>query len=300
MAEEYDYQIIANLMAGKGEAKRKLESLKKFLDKNGKTYRSLEIEKPIPISKLPTDGKIAIQKGVICLGGDGTISETVGYVINHKIDVPIVIIPTGTANIVSSTLGVPSTNDFEHILKEHVKEIDIGVAEYGIEKNYIILGLGLGFEENFLKITKEKLKSRLGIFSYLIAAFVELLSLKSIPVIIKTGGKELNKNICLLNVLNLKPKVFNFFPMFHKTEIVGNDGKLNLFYVEYKNFFQVFLGTLVFHVLGESKFGLTKEIVASEFEISSSQIVGTQVDGELRGNLPVKISLLPKTCKFLV
>ncbi|MGB9637430.1 MAG: diacylglycerol/lipid kinase family protein, partial [Microgenomates group bacterium] len=184
-AEEYDFQIIANLLAGKGEAKDKLEKLKNYLESQQQKYRVMVIETPTPISKIPEDGRIKIKKGVVCIGGDGTLSETVGYVLNNKIDVPIALIPTGTANIAAATLGLElEKNDFKFLLEGKVKEIDIGVAEYQNEKDYFVLGLGLGFEENFLRLTKERLKAKMGIFSYIFAAISELLSLKRIPLMI--------------------------------------------------------------------------------------------------------------------
>lgn len=298
---EYDFQIIANLMAGKGEAKDKLESLKKFLDDNGQIYRVLAIDTPTPISQLPSDGRMHIKKGVICLGGDGTVSETVGYVLNNKISAPIALIPTGTANIIASTLNLNTNRqDFEFLLKDSVINVDVGLVEYSNEKDYLLLGLGLGFEEKFLKLTKEKLKGKFGVFSYVLAAMAELLSLKSIPLKIIADGKEIKVKVCLLTVFNLQPKIFNFFPLFKNGEISGSDGVLDLFYVEYKNYFQALAGTLLFHIFGKRNLGLVKKITAKGIVLEPESIVPTQIDGELRGNLPVRVSLLPKKCTFLV
>ncbi len=299
--EEYDFQIIANLMAGRGEARKELERLKIFLESNGQTYRVTAIETPTLISKIPEDGRTKIKKGVICIGGDGTVSETVGYILNNKIEVPLAILPTGTANIIVATLGLElKKNNFDFLLRSGTKEIDIGVAEYQNEKNYFILGLGLGFEENFLRLTKEKFKSKIGIFSYIFAATSELLSLKKIPLTIANQEIQIKTNVCLLTVLNLQPVILARFPLFKYKEIKGNDEILNIYYVEHKSYFQAFLGTLFFHILGRINFGLVKEISGKEFSLESPALVGTQIDGELRGNLPVKISILPSSLDILV
>jgi len=300
MVEEFDFQIIANLLAGRGEAREKLEKLKKFLKDNGATFHTLEIIKPTPISQIPKDGNIKINKGIICLGGDGTVSETIGYVLSNGIDTPVAVIPTGTANIIATTLGLGlKKGSFDFLLRGGTKEIDIGRAEYLNEKDYFILGLGLGFEENFLKITKEKLKGKLGIFSYVFAALAELFSLKRIPIKIKADGTEININICSLTILNLQPVILKLFPLFKNEKVKGDDGVLNICHVEYKNFFHALIGTLFFHIFGK-KFGLVKEISGKEFFLESPTPVGTQIDGELRGGLPVRISLNPKGSSFLV
>ena len=304
--EEYDFQIIANLMAGRGEAGKELERIKNFLENNGQSYRVTAIDTPTPISKIPEDGRIKIKKGVICIGGDGTVSETVGYILNNKIEAPIALIPTGTANIIAATLKLELKRDnFGFLLRNEIKEIDIGVAEYQDEKDYFLLGLGLGFEENFLRLTKEKFKSKLGAFSYIFAALSELLSLKKIPLMIENSQIQIKTNVCLLTVLNLQPVILAHFPLFKNKEIKGSDGVLDLYWVEYngsifgKSYFQVFLGTLFFHIFGRVNFGFVKKISGKEFSLESPALVGTQIDGELRSKLPVRISLHSQKCRFL-
>lgn len=293
---EYDFQIIANLMAGHGEARFKLDKLKVFLDHNQATYRVLAIEKPTPISLLPVDGRTRIKKAVICLGGDGTISETVGYIMNHGIKAPLAVIPTGTANIIATTLGINKSSDFDFLLTDKTGQLDIGVAQYANnEIHFFLLGFGLGFEEKFLKLAKDKLKSKFGVLTYLLAALTELLSLKSFPVTINHKPFK----VSLLTALNLQPRVFKHFPLFGWPEIKSDDRLLNLYFVEYKNYLQALLGTLAFHVLGQKNLGLVKTLSSPSFVLDSNMLVGTQLDGELQGNLPVEISLHEEKIKFL-
>lgn len=293
---EYDYQIIANLLAGKGEARQKLEALEAFLKNAGQSYRVLAIDKPTPISLLPADGRTRIKKAVVCLGGDGTISETVGYILNHGIKAPLAVVPTGTANIIATTLGINKYSGFDFLLAGRTGQLDIGIAEYANnEKHFFLLGFGLGFEEKFLKLAKDKLKSKFGMFTYFLAALTELLSLKKLSIFIN----DKSFNVSLLTVLNLQPRVFKHFPLFKWPEIKSDDGILNLYFVEYKNYLHALFGTLAFHILGRNNFGLVKTLSAPSFVINSDSLVSTQIDGELHGNLPVKISLFRERIKFL-
>lgn len=295
-----DFQIIANLMAGKGDAKKILTDLKLFLKNHDQTYDVLAIEKPTPISLLPGHN-LKIAKGVICVGGDGTISESVGYMINKKLDLPLAVIPTGTANIIASSFGLSgSVLDFNFLLNNNYKDVNVGAAEYGDKKDFFLLGFGLGFEEKFLKMTKEKLKSRLGAFSYILSAFAELISMEKIYLKITSESQQITTNVCTLMILNMPPKLLKFFPLFKEKRFTGDDGYLDLFYVEYKNYFQSIFGTLSLHLFGRFRLGTVKAFSAEEFYLESSQEVSTQLDGELKGKLPVKLSLLPKTFKFFV
>lgn len=298
--ETYDFQIIANLMAGKGESKIVLESLKSFLAKNNKSFKILAIDKPTPISKLPNNG-FRIREAIICIGGDGTVSETIGFILKQKLDLPLAIIPTGTANFIAGAFGIEkNSQNFSYLLKKRTKRVDIGLADYEIDKYFFMLGLGIGFEEKFLKITKEKFKSKMGIFSYILVALSELLSLKRIPIVIKLKNRELKINISTLIVLKTPPKILKIFPLFKDKSRSESSGLLNLKYVVYKNYFQAFFGTLALHILGEKNFGLVKSIKEENFLLESPTLVGTQIDGELRGNLPVKISLLPEAFEFWI
>ena len=297
--EEFDFQIIANLLAGNGQSKERLLKLQKFLSNHNQTFRVCVVDKPTPISKIPSDGEVEIKKGVICLGGDGTISETVGYVLNHRIDAPIAVIPTGTANIIANTLEIKNEKNLAFLLNKKEIIVDIGVADYANEKDFFILGFGLGFEENFLKLSKEKFKAKIGIFSYIFTALEELFSLKKIPIEINYDQKEVKTDICLLTALNLKPKILTVFPLFKDHSINGHDQLINVFYVEYRNFFQAFFDTLFFHLFG-SNFSFVKKLTGKEFLLKSPIIVGTQIDGELRGSLPVKLSFFTNPCRFLV
>lgn len=301
MNKSYDFQIITNLMSGKGSAKQTLEKLKSYLKNNSKTFAVLAIEKPTPISKLPHGG-YRIKEGVICIGGDGTVAETIGYILNNKLKLPLAIIPTGTANFIADSFGIVNyKNDFYFLLRKNLKTVDIGSAKYSPEvRYYFMLGVGIGFEEKFLKITKEKLKSRLGIISYVLVALSELFSLKKINVNIKTESEQLNLNICTGMILNTQPKIFKIFPIIKNINININNGLLHFQYVEYHNFIQAFFGVLILHVIGEIKTGSIKSIDRQEFNLTSPVPVGTQIDGELRNNLPVDISIMPSAFQFII
>lgn len=297
---EIDFQIIANLNSGNGEAKRKLENLEKFLEQRNLTYRVLAIEGYLPVDDVKERERILIKKGVVCIGGDGSVSCTVGYLFNNQIKAPLGIIPCGTANFIAESLGYQKDlKSFEFLLKDKVKLVDVGEADFGGRKEYFILGIGIGFEENFLRLTRA-LKKKFGIFSYIFSALKELFFLKGYPVEIMMNGASLKKKACLLTILNLHPIVLRSFPLFKDDRVSIEDGKLDLFFVEYKNFLQGFAGTLAFHLLGRVNFGLVNWYQGETFKVVSKEEVGCQIDGELKGSLPVKVCIIKKRVPFLV
>lgn len=296
----YDYQIIANLLAGKGEARVKLKELKNFLEKKNKTFRVLEIAIPTPISQIPPDGSIKIGKEVICIGGDGTVSETLGFMDKRNLNLPIFIIPTGTANFIAQSIGVRTNASYDKLLDDQIREFDLGICQYNNRQDYFLIGIGLGFEQKFLALAKQKGKKFLGKLSYFLAAFFELFRLEPITYRVVGDGKEVNLRAVMITILSFKPKVLPFLPLFPEKDIKADDGKLDIFYVEHKNIFSSFLGILFFHILGRVNFGLVKRIRTKELFLDSSEKQKVQIDGELKGKLPLKIKIIPGGCSFLV
>lgn len=298
--ETYDFQIIANCLAGKGRAKEELKSIKRFLRLHGKTYTSLEILKPTPISQIPQDGSLIVTKGVICIGGDGTVSETIELMLKRNWNLPIFIIPTGTANFIANSIGVRTNISYDKLLGGKFKEYDLGVCESQEGKDYFLIGIGLGFEQKFLEMAKQHQKKFLGKISYFLAALLELFKLHPLSYQLISDGLKTNIKSTMLTILNLKPKITTFLPLFPEKEITPEDGFLDIIYVEHKNYFQSFLGILFFHLLGGVDFGFVKRFKAKEVEIISQDEVKSQIDGEVKGKLPFRIRVIPKKVRFLV
>jgi len=298
--EVYDYQIIANLLSGKGLARQKLAEIKGYLDSQGITYRVLELARRTPISQIPSDGRIIINKGVICIGGDGTVSETIGYVKKRNLDVPIIIVPTGTANFIAGLLGAREDLSPDRLLSGRGKNFDLGVYQCGAKTDYFLIGMGYGFEQRFLAIAKDTHKKLLGKLTYFASAFRELFRLKPINYRLKFDGKNLEVRAAMLVVLNFRPKLTAFLPLAVEEDVKYDDGALDVYLVEHKSFIHSFFGILLFHLMGKYTFGLVQRYRAKKVEIAADEPSASQVDGEMKGQLPVKISLISRGINFLV
>jgi len=298
--ETFDYQIIANLLSGKGLAKIRLEELENLLDQKDLTCRTLSIAKRTPISLLPEDGEVKINKGIICLGGDGTVSETIGYMAKRKLDVPIFVVPTGTANFLADAIGVRTNVSYDRLLNGKIKKYDLGVYEDKNRKDYFLIGIGFGFEQKFLEMAKDKSKKLMGKIAYSLAAVIELLRLKPHKYSLVLDGRTVKIKSAMLTVLNLKPKISFFLPLFLEKDILVDDGQLDIIYVEHKSYLHSFLGIIFFHAFGRMDFGLVERFKAKKIEISCEVESKSQIDGEVKGELPFKISIISEGVEFLV
>jgi diacylglycerol kinase (ATP) len=297
--DSFDYQIFLNPLAGKGLAEEKLLELQKFLAIKGQTFRVIKVEGTVRLSELKMEKGVKINKALVCIGGDGTVSEAAGYLVNNQLKIPIFIIPCGTANFISGAVGVSPQVNYRRLIEGKIKKMDLGICEEGQKTYYFLLGIGLGFEQRFLESAKNY-QRKIGKLSYYLAALVELFRLKVASYRLKIDGQAKEFKSPMMVALNLKPKITPLFPIFPELQIRPDDGQLDLVYLEHKNFLSSFLGILFFHLLGRVDFGLVKRVKAGVIEIQADESLPCQIDGEIKGQLPLKISIVPRRIQFLV
>lgn len=65
---------------------------------------------------------------ILIAGGDGTVDTVVNYMKKSNIDLPIGVLPVGTANDFAKFLGIPQdvSKACKQILNSNVKNVDIG------------------------------------------------------------------------------------------------------------------------------------------------------------------------------
>ena len=124
--------------------------------------------------------KKAIADGVDAVGaygGDGTVME-VGAAVQGG-NVPMAILPGGTANLMSVELGIPQdlTKAAQVMIDPDSVVRMVDIAQSG-EKQFI-LRLGIGFGGEKVKLADREMKDKWGILAYSIAG---LKALKTVPV----------------------------------------------------------------------------------------------------------------------
>jgi len=108
---------------------------------DGATHAS-EREALLLAAKNPLDAK-STDSGRTVYGGDGTLMEAISGLIGSEI--PLVILPGGSANVVATELGIPKDLQESCTLLVHgpleTKTIDVGQ----FDTRYFITGVSLGF-----------------------------------------------------------------------------------------------------------------------------------------------------------
>lgn len=114
---------------------------------------------------------------VATYGGDGTVMETASGLIGS--DLPLVILPGGTNNVLSVELGIPKDLVEAAALvggvPAELRTIDMGRAN----DHYFILRVGIGYEAAINEGASREMKDRFGGFAYTLAG---LRALRNPPV----------------------------------------------------------------------------------------------------------------------
>ncbi len=123
---------------------------------------------------------------VIVGGGDGTISSMAHTL--YECQLPLAILPLGTANDLARSLGLPPELDgaFEAIAANRRRRIDLGVVNDHYFFNVANLGLGVQVTEELT----DEVKKHWGVFSYLKAFCAALARIRQFRVRLRVDGER--------------------------------------------------------------------------------------------------------------
>jgi diacylglycerol kinase (ATP) len=244
--------------------------------------------------------KAAVKEGIDALavyGGDGTLMEAISGLIGSEI--PLLILPGGSANVLATELGIPTDLKEACMLLSHgpteTKTIDVGQ----FDKRYFIIGISLGFEADVVKGADRQTKNKIGIFAYLLSAVAALKITKKAVYHLKIDGQEheVKGLICLItNTGNL-----GFSNISFDKHIDVSDGLLDVVVVRKANLSLLKLMVVTFFKRERpDNLELVKHWQGKDISVSSSPKQTVQCDGEVLKKMPPHITIIPGAIKVLV
>jgi diacylglycerol kinase (ATP) len=144
---------------------------------------------------------------VIACGGDGTVNEVVNGIAGSN--VPLALLPAGTANILAKELGIPW--DIPHAARliptGVVKRIALGVAlapegrhrpELPPEGRYFLCVAGAGPDGAIVNGVHSEIKKQAGIFAYWAEGFRQLFKYDFPLLRVRSNGKDRRASIVVV------------------------------------------------------------------------------------------------------
>ncbi|CDM68127.1 lipid kinase [Clostridium bornimense] len=222
---------------------------------------------------------------VLVAGGDGTIDKAVNYMKHNNIDIPLAVLPVGTANDFAKLLGIPRSVEkaCEQIVTSEVQEIDLGK----VNDDYFINVASTGLFTDVSHKTDINLKNTMGKLAYYIKGVEEVSNLRKIPIKITSEEMNIEEDMYLLLIFN--GQTAGNFKLAYNAKI--NDGLLDVILVKAASIPQTL--TLFIQILREDHLDKGNNIIhfqTKSLEIFCDENLSTDIDGELGPAFPLKIS----------
>jgi diacylglycerol kinase (ATP) len=244
--------------------------------------------------------RYAVKEGMDALavyGGDGTLMEAVSGLIGS--DIPLIILPGGSANVLATELGIPTDLKQACALLSQspltMKAIDVGK----FDNRYFITGISIGFGADLVKGADRESKNRMGILSYLLSAAAAFKKTKRAVYRLRIDGLEHKVRGLTCIVANTGNIGFSNISLDKHIDV--SDGRLDVVVVRKANFslLKLMAVTLLKHERPEN-LKLVEHWQGEDISISSSPRQTVQCDGEVLEQSSFHIKVIPGAINVLV
>ncbi len=285
--------LIYNPTSGQGSIDQDLDLIKQLLQPhmNLHIHETAADVHPKELVKEAIDHKADL---IIASGGDGTVSAVAGALIGT--DIPLGIIPRGTANAFAVALGIPRLQPIraacQTILAGHTLKVDAAQCN-GLP---MILLAGVGYEAETVELANREMKDQWGAMGYLVAGWQILDQQNPFDAVIEAEGEVHEIQATAITVANAAP-ITSILAQ-GAGEVIYNDGLLDVTIAGAENKLQAV--TTMLRMLGAAltKGGVQQQNVvhgrARKIRITTNPPQKVVVDGEVIGAIPtIDVECIP-------
>ena len=231
----------------------------------------------------PFDGNEQIDLMVVA-GGDGTVNYVVNTMKNKGLDIPLGVIPAGTANDFAGALGM-SRHPLEaarQIASGAVDRVDCGCVN-GL---YFVNIFSFGIFTTTSQRTPDQRKHKIGKLAYLIEGVKELRAMHAVPLKVVADGQAFDFNSLMVLVFN--GETAGGFRLARRSSV--KDGLFDCIMLEKKNFLRSTLAMGRYLLRGNPK--IVRHLRVRSLDIVSTVNEPTDVDGQKGAEFPLHIECI--------
>jgi YegS/Rv2252/BmrU family lipid kinase len=268
-----------------------LQRVHSGLTAEGLNVRVAPTSGPGDATRLAREALAARCDVLVACGGDGTVNEVVGGVAGS--DVPLLVIPGGTSNVLAREIDLPrDLLDCAALLRKGaIRRISLGRVG---DRRFILMA-GIGVDAGIVAASNSRLKRFLGEGAFWLAGFQQLARYHFSSFDLIVDGKSHRGTFALIS------KVKNYggpFQLTPEANLFSNQFAICLFQSETRWRFLYYLS----QVARGKHAGLPDVLMLKgrNIEAAGSTKVQVQVDGELLGGLPQTISIQDNALSLIV
>lgn len=271
--------FLYNTQSGKGRIARNVESICTVF----RAYGYDITPQLIDFGANPFDGNEQIDLMVVA-GGDGTVNFVVNAMKNKGLDIPVGVIPAGTANDFAGAVGM-SRDPLEaarQIASGQVERVDCG----RVNDLYFVNIFSFGIFTTTSQRTPDSRKHKIGKLAYMIEGVKEFRSMHAVPLEIVADGEAFDFRSLMVLVFN--GETAGGFRLARRSSI--KDGLFDCVLLEKKNFLVSTLAMGRYLLGGNPK--IVRQLRSRRIEIRSTVNEPTDVDGQKGAEFPLRIECL--------
>lgn len=254
----------------------------------------------VQVSQGPGDiermAREAVASGIrrlVVVGGDGSLNEAVQAVVGS--DVELGLVPAGTSNILANEIGLPE--DFREAARlaftGRALAIDVGKAN----DRYFTLMLGIGYDVSTIEVMWPQFKRMMGQVAYTVAGVQAFVRHRAVRMRIEVDGRRVRRLTYFLVVANTRLYGMANTTVAEHADV--RDGLFDVVIIRARAWHHV-ISSMVRIFFGiKNPFEKVETIRGREVTIRSARKVKYQLDGDTAGNLPVRVTMLPKALRII-
>ena len=272
-------------------------------------FVNVEIHEVVEGDDIRSIVRSAVDRGcdpIIAAGGDGTVSTVADVLVG--LEPHLVVFPLGTANVLARELGIPVELEgacrlgANHLHQEVVAGRTHAVTVIDamrINGHHYLTQVGVGIDSLMIRDTATEQKRRFGRLAYLSTAATRLVGFRPRRFTITVDDRTFEVKATQVLVANTGMMGHNAFRW--GPDIKADDGQLNVCIVRARTILD-YLG-LFWHVIRRSHKQSTNvryEVATRSVVIEAKHPLPVQADGEILGDTPVRIEVVPLALRIVV
>jgi diacylglycerol kinase (ATP) len=259
----------------------------------------LEIYETCPEDRLSERVRDAVARGAVLVvvgGGDGTISAAADGLVGTR--TPLGILPLGTANVLARELEIPV--DLEAACRLLAGPNSVAIIDaMRVDGRCYFTHVGVGIDAMMIRDTRPEHKRRFGRIAYLWTAFTRLIGFQPRRFRLTTDEKTSHPRASQVLVANIG--TLGQPPLRWGPDIRPDDGRLDVCIIRARNLWD-YLCLLWYVLLSQHKRSPDVRYLVAERRVSiaTKRPLPVQADGEIIGDTPVEVEVVPGAVRVIV
>lgn len=271
--------FLYNTQSGKGRIAASVDAICAVFREHGYDIRPQGID----FAKNPFDGNETIDL-MVAAGGDGTVNYVVNSMKRKGLDIPIGVVPAGTANDFAGALGMSRTplEAARQIAGGTEQRVDCG----RVNGLYFVNIFSFGLFTTTSQRTPDERKHKIGKLAYIIEGVKEFASMHAVPLELTADGEK--SAVDSLIVLIFNGETAGGFRLARRSSL--RDGQFDCIVLEKRDIFTT-LWTMLRYLAGGNPKRI-RQLRARTLDIASPVDEPTDVDGQKGARFPLHVECL--------